>query len=124
MFGRKKDSPPTAPPSGVLLRCSFCNKSQRDVRQLIAGPNVQICDECVDIAMDLVAHAKAQSDGVSDRVDASPRPPSTRSALMVCALCHMITSLEESVAVPERGSICPGCVGAFEAALAERDGQA
>jgi len=31
--------------SSELLRCSFCNKSQREVRKLIAGPNVYICDE-------------------------------------------------------------------------------
>ena len=32
------------------LRCSFCNKSQQDIRKLIAGPRVFICDECVAIA--------------------------------------------------------------------------
>ena len=31
------------------LRCSFCNKTQDQVRKLIAGPNVFICDECIDI---------------------------------------------------------------------------
>jgi hypothetical protein len=33
----------------VVLRCSFCNKSQRDVKKLIAGPTVYICDECVEV---------------------------------------------------------------------------
>jgi ATP-dependent Clp protease ATP-binding subunit ClpX len=37
------------------LRCSFCNKSQRDVKKLIAGPTVYICDECVDICLDIIA---------------------------------------------------------------------
>jgi ATP-dependent Clp protease ATP-binding subunit ClpX len=37
------------------LRCSFCNKSQREVRKLIAGPTVFICDECVDICLDIIA---------------------------------------------------------------------
>ena len=41
--------------SGEVLRCSFCNKSQRDVKKLIAGPTVYICDECVDICLDIIA---------------------------------------------------------------------
>jgi ATP-dependent Clp protease ATP-binding subunit ClpX len=38
-----------------VLRCSFCNKSQREVKKLIAGPTVFICDECVDICLDIIA---------------------------------------------------------------------
>ncbi|MCP3958152.1 MAG: ATP-dependent Clp protease ATP-binding subunit ClpX [bacterium] len=45
----KKDS------SDDALRCSFCNKSQREVKKLIAGPTVFICDECVDICLDIIA---------------------------------------------------------------------
>ncbi len=40
------------------LRCSFCNKSQREVKKLIAGPTVFICDECVDICLDIIAEEK------------------------------------------------------------------
>ncbi len=40
------------------LRCSFCNKSQREVKKLIAGPTVFICDECVDICLDIIAEDK------------------------------------------------------------------
>jgi len=46
--------------SSELLRCSFCNKSQREVRKLIAGPNVYICDECVDICLDIIAEDRAR----------------------------------------------------------------
>jgi ATP-dependent Clp protease ATP-binding subunit ClpX len=45
-------------PEGEGLKCSFCNKSQRDVRKLIAGPTVYICDECVDICLDIIAEEK------------------------------------------------------------------
>ncbi len=41
--------------SGETLRCSFCNKDQNDVRKLIAGPTVFICDECVDVCNDIIA---------------------------------------------------------------------
>ncbi|PIE01256.1 MAG: ATP-dependent Clp protease ATP-binding subunit ClpX [Acidobacteria bacterium] len=36
------------------LRCSFCNKSQREVRKLIAGPDVFICDECIEVCTDII----------------------------------------------------------------------
>ena len=38
-----------------ILRCSFCNKDQNDVRKLIAGPTVFICDECVEVCHDIIA---------------------------------------------------------------------
>jgi ATP-dependent Clp protease ATP-binding subunit ClpX len=38
-----------------VLRCSFCNKDQNDVRKLIAGPNTFICDECVEVCNDIIA---------------------------------------------------------------------
>jgi ATP-dependent Clp protease ATP-binding subunit ClpX len=40
--------------SEKTLNCSFCGKSQHEVEQLIAGPNVSICDECVDLCVDIV----------------------------------------------------------------------
>ena len=43
---------------GESLRCSFCNKDQRDVKKLIAGPTVYICDECVDICLDIIAEER------------------------------------------------------------------
>jgi len=45
-------------PEGDGLKCSFCNKSQKDVRKLIAGPTVYICDECVDICLDIIAEER------------------------------------------------------------------
>src|ERR687890_1782378 len=40
---------------GEILRCSFCNKDQNDVRKLIAGPTVFICDECVEVCNAIIA---------------------------------------------------------------------
>jgi len=42
------------PDSDKLLHCSFCGKSQNEVRKLIAGPSVFICDECVDLCNDII----------------------------------------------------------------------
>jgi ATP-dependent Clp protease ATP-binding subunit ClpX len=49
---------------GKLLYCSFCGKSQHEVRKLIAGPSVFICDECVDLCNDIITEEmQEQSDG-------------------------------------------------------------
>src|SRR3954463_14357311 len=52
--------------SGDVLRCSFCNKSQRDVKKLIAGPTVYICDECVDICLDIIAEDRKDEPGTME----------------------------------------------------------
>ena len=38
--------------SSELLKCSFCGKSQKQVQQLIAGPQIYICDECISVCAD------------------------------------------------------------------------
>lgn len=40
------------------LRCSFCGKGQKEVKKLIAGPSVYICDECIDLCMDIIDEEK------------------------------------------------------------------
>ena len=47
--------------SGKLLYCSFCGKSQHEVRKLIAGPSVFICDECVDLCNDIISEEIQES---------------------------------------------------------------
>lgn len=41
--------------SNKVLYCSFCGKNQHEVRKLIAGPSVYICDECVDLCNDIIS---------------------------------------------------------------------
>ncbi len=65
--------------SSELLRCSFCNKSQREVRKLIAGPNVYICDECVDICLDIIAEDRAREARESKR--SLPKPEEIKTFL-------------------------------------------
>ncbi len=65
--------------SSELLRCSFCNKSQREVRKLIAGPNVYICDECVDICLDIIAEDRARE--ARDARRSLPKPEEVKKFL-------------------------------------------
>ena len=46
-----------------LLYCSFCGKSQHEVRKLIAGPSVFICDECVDLCNDIIREEIQEKSG-------------------------------------------------------------
>ncbi|MCL5042891.1 MAG: ATP-dependent Clp protease ATP-binding subunit ClpX [Gammaproteobacteria bacterium] len=51
--------------NGKLLYCSFCGKSQHEVRKLIAGPSVFICDECVDLCNDIIREEVQESQAES-----------------------------------------------------------
>ena len=46
-------------PDPGLLACSFCGKQQNEVRKLIAGPGVYICDRCIDLAVDVITSGRA-----------------------------------------------------------------
>jgi len=46
--------------TGELLKCSFCGKSQKQVRKLIAGPGVYICDECIDLCNEIIEEELAE----------------------------------------------------------------
>jgi len=48
-----------------ILYCSFCGKSQHEVRKLIAGPTVFICDECVELCMDIIKEENKDKDTLS-----------------------------------------------------------
>ncbi|MDF1830854.1 MAG: ATP-dependent Clp protease ATP-binding subunit ClpX [Porticoccaceae bacterium] len=56
-----------------LLYCSFCGKSQHEVRKLIAGPSVFICDECVDLCNDIISE-ELQEAKTSEAVEKLPTP--------------------------------------------------
>ena len=56
----------TSGDSGKLLYCSFCGKSQNEVRKLIAGPSVFICDECVDLCNDIIREEIQEADTEGD----------------------------------------------------------
>ncbi len=57
---------------GDLLKCSFCGKSQKQVKKLIAGPGVYICDECIDLCNEIIEEELAESAEV--RWDELPKP--------------------------------------------------
>jgi len=66
--------------SSKLLYCSFCGKSQKDVRKLIAGPSVFICDECVDLCNDIIREEILDQEK-PEASDQLPTPKEIRAAL-------------------------------------------
>jgi len=50
---------------GDVLRCSFCGKSQHEVKKLIAGPTVYICNECVEVCLDIIAEDRVHDSKAS-----------------------------------------------------------
>ncbi len=65
--------------NGTVLKCSFCGKSQRDVRKLIAGPTVYICDECIELCNDIIAEEWEEER--SREIRSLPKPPEIKTAL-------------------------------------------
>ena len=73
---------------GDLLKCSFCGKSQKQVKKLIAGPGVYICDECIDLCNEIIEEELSQSlmlpDGRVERVPSRGRAPRAPDGTGVC----------------------------------------
>ena len=57
---------------GELLKCSFCGKSQKQVKKLIAGPGVYICDECIDLCNEIIE--EELNEGTEVSLDELPKP--------------------------------------------------
>ena len=57
---------------GDLLKCSFCGKSQKQVKKLIAGPGVYICDECIDLCNEIIEEELSETTELA--FDELPKP--------------------------------------------------
>ncbi|MFD1382532.1 ATP-dependent Clp protease ATP-binding subunit ClpX [Rhodanobacter aciditrophus] len=67
--------------SDRLLYCSFCGKSQDEVKKLIAGPSVYICNECVDLCNNIITQELLQGDGETESSDELPTPAKLATSL-------------------------------------------
>jgi ATP-dependent Clp protease ATP-binding subunit ClpX len=81
-----------------LLYCSFCGKSQHEVRKLIAGPSVFICDECVELCNDIIREEIQQSQGAKAGNDL-PTPREIRDILNQYVIGQNLAKKALSVAV-------------------------
>ena len=63
------------------LYCSFCGKSQHEVKKLIAGPSVFICDECIDLCNDIIRDEVTDADASEKGKDGLPTPSELKANL-------------------------------------------
>ena len=83
--------------SNKILYCSFCGKSQHEVRKLIAGPTVFICDECVEVCNDIIADDnRFENRGVRSSL---PSPPEIKKFLDEYVIGQERTKKKLAVAV-------------------------
>jgi hypothetical protein len=133
-FGRPNRSHEEA---GVPPHCAFCSKSLSEVRKLIAGPTVHICDECVGVCVDIIVDDLRVSGSGEDakatlelqarlrahRMNAE-RPLAQRPSEALpewhvrCALCQLVVATDDAIQVEDRGVLCDACVSAVEALAA------
>jgi hypothetical protein len=99
-----------------IVHCSFCNKSQRDVRRMIAGAAAYICDECAEICVDICAEPLKSEDSAepSDVVQYSPLP-----IAFGCALCGSSTPDGFGVRLSSGRSLCAACAEDVEVPIEE-----
>ncbi|WP_028938614.1 ATP-dependent Clp protease ATP-binding subunit ClpX [Pseudonocardia spinosispora] len=82
---------------GDLLKCSFCGKSQKQVKKLIAGPGVYICDECIDLCNEIIEEELAEAGEV--KLDELPKPAEIHDFLDQYVIGQSATKRTLSVAV-------------------------
>src|SRR5258708_7187056 len=104
---RAAGAPPLTPAAGddaapqkTTLHCSFCGKSQHDVRCLVAGPTVFICDECVALCDDIVEDEKIQSLLQAD--EESEVYPATTEHLRAKSTAELASCVQRRADVAER----------------------
>jgi len=66
---------------GGSLTCSFCGKSQDEVKKLIAGPTVYICDECIELCNDIIDEEAKLEDAAGSSLDRLPKPAEIKAIL-------------------------------------------
>ena len=96
------------PGPGAMLECSFCGKPQKQVRKLIAGPGVYICNECIERADRVIATGKPAATPLSAMTSAGDH--NQYGAPVKCSFCgkrrHQVTGLASAARV----TVCTECL--------------
>jgi len=108
LWGRTKE----AGRADDIIRCSFCNKSQRDVRKIIAGPRVYICDECVEICNGVI------SESLEPKLGEKPPATASQEGALPCAVCRIPLEAKHRISLGMWGVVCQRCAEDVRDALA------
>ena len=106
--------------TGPVVRCSFCNKSARDVAKMVAGPRVFICSECIDICQDVLEKDLRLGTSFEPAAVEHSEALISGGEAIRCAVCEAVRPLADSVQIPDRGWLCWKCGVAVRAAVEAR----
>jgi len=90
--------------------CSFCGKSENEVRKLVAGPSVHICDECIELCKNILVE-ELDTGGV--RKSKSAKATSREKRL--CGICMEERESDELIFLPHAAYMCAGCLEDIQA---------
>ena len=115
-FGEKWEAHvPKFSDEGKTVSCSFCGKNQDEVRKIIAGSAVHICDECVDLCDEILTKEKV------NEADKAKRSDSTSERL--CGICMQPRESDELIFLPHAAYMCAGCLEELQAVRDRQDGK-
>jgi hypothetical protein len=89
------------------LSCSFCGKNQHEVRKLISGHAVHICDECVKLCSGIMAEELESAKGTGRK---SKKPASHSKEDHLCGVCMEPRESDELIFLPHAAYMCAGCL--------------
>ena len=117
-FGDKWDAHiPMISEEGKEANCSFCGKGQHEVRKLIAGHSVHICEECVDLCDEILT-----KESVSE-AEVAAKSASTTPAQRLCGICMEPRETDELVFLPHAAYLCAGCLEEIQTVRGRRTGK-
>ena len=83
-------------PAKVLASCSFCGKPNTEVKKLVAGPGIYICDECVGLCQEIIGTESSADDAAAQRVAFENRPAAEILELLP-AVARTVDSVESDL---------------------------
>jgi len=92
------------------LACSFCGRHQQEVRKLIAGPSVHICNECVGLCNDIATEEVAANAAVNKK-GSNAKTKETH----LCGICMEERETDELIFLPHAAYMCAGCLEDMQA---------
>jgi hypothetical protein len=96
-------------------RCSFCGRDPYQLRKLVAGPNVYICADCVEVCADIISDDRGMEGALGCRASLIGSVVTAR-----CPLCKTPSPASQLVTVPTRGAVCEACLREIAVVLRER----
>ena len=106
------------PEKPVNLDCTFCGKSQGEVRKLIAGPTVYICDECIKLCNDIIAE-KAGKPPLEDQPRSDKEERTGGTMTLRCSFCGKQQHEVQTLIAGPSAYICDECIGLCNDIIAE-----